>query len=131
MRHLKGGFKLGRDKDHRRALLRNLVTSVIEHERIITSVTKAKAARPWVDRMITLAKEDTLHARRQAAAFVQTKAALKKLFNELGPRYGQRNGGYCRIVRLGWRRGDGCELALLELIDARPKPKEETSEQKK
>jgi large subunit ribosomal protein L17 len=97
-------------------LLRNLVTSVIERERVITTVPKAKAARPLLERMITLAKRDTLHSRRQAAAFLKTPASLKKLFDTLGTRFGQRNGGYARIVRLGPRAGDGAEQAMLELV---------------
>ncbi len=119
MRHRKGGFKLQRNPAHRRALLRSLVTNVIEHERIITTVPKAKAARPLVDKMITLAKRDTLHARRQAAAFLNTPSAVKKLFDTLGARFGQREGGYTRIVRIGPRKGDGAEQALLELVDAK------------
>jgi len=97
-------------------LLRNLVTSVIEQERVITTVPKAKAAKPLVDKMITLAKEDTLHSRRQAAAFLKTPASVKKLFDKLGTRFGQREGGYCRVVRLGPRQGDGAEQAMLELV---------------
>lgn len=116
MRHRVGGFKLQRDTQHRRALLRNLVTSVIEQERVVTTVVKAKAARPWVEKMITLAKQDTLHARRQAAAFLRTPESLKKLFDKLGARFGQRKGGYTRITRLGPRKGDGAELAMLELV---------------
>jgi len=116
MRHGVDGYKLKRNVSARKALLRGLVTSVIDQERIITTVPKAKAARPLVDRMITLAKEDTLHARRQAAAFLMTPASVKKLFDKLGTRFGQRNGGYTRIVRLGWRKGDGAELAKLELV---------------
>jgi large subunit ribosomal protein L17 len=116
MRHGVDGFKLKRNVSARRALLRGLVTSVIDQERIITTVPKAKAARPLVDRMITLAKEDTLHARRQAAAFLMTPASVKKLFDKLGTRFGQRNGGYTRIVRLGFRKGDGAEQAMLELV---------------
>jgi large subunit ribosomal protein L17 len=96
--------------------LRNLVTSVIDHERIITTVTKAKAARPLVEKMITLAKQDTLHARRQAAEFLQTPDSVKKLFDKVGSRFGQRNGGYTRITRLGPRKGDGAEQAILELV---------------
>jgi large subunit ribosomal protein L17 len=92
------------------------VTSVIEHERIVTTVPKAKAVRPLVEKMITLAKRDTLHARRQAAQFVETPEALKKLFDKLGTRFGQRNGGYTRVVRLGNRKGDGAEQAMLELV---------------
>jgi large subunit ribosomal protein L17 len=97
-------------------LLRNLVTSVIDQERVITTVPKAKAARPLVEKMITLAKRDTLHTRRQAAAFLKTPKSVKKLFDTLATRFGQREGGYCRIVRLGPRKGDGAEQAMLELV---------------
>ncbi len=116
MRHKVSGYKLKRNVAARRSLLRGLVTSVIESERVITTVPKAKAAKPLVEKMITLAKEDTLHARRQAAAFLTTPASLKKLFDKLGTRFGQRNGGYTRVVRLGPRRGDGAEQAMLELV---------------
>jgi len=116
MRHRKAGVKLKRDIGGRRALLRGLVTSVIEEERITTTVPKAKAAKPLVEKMITLAKQDTLHARRQAAAFLVKKEAVEKLFEKLGPRFNQRNGGYTRIVRIGWRKGDGAETAKLELV---------------
>ena len=116
MRHKKSGFKLKRNISARRALFKGLVTSVIEEERIITTVAKAKAVRPLVDKMITLAKRDTLHTRRQAAAFLETPAALKKLFDKLGTRFGQRTGGYTRVVRLGFRKGDGAEQAMLELV---------------
>src|SRR5690348_11750367 len=116
MRHKKSGYKLKRDIGSRNSLLKGLVTSVIEHERVVTTVTKAKAVRPLVEKMITLAKRDTLHTRRQAAAFLETPAAVKKLFDKLGTRFGQRNGGYTRVVRLGWRKGDGAEQALLELV---------------
>ena len=113
MRHKRSGFKLKRDAGSRNSLLKNLVTSVIEHERIVTTVPKAKAARPLVEKMITLAKRDTLHTRRQAAAFLETPAAVKKLFDKLGTRFGQRTGGYTRVVRLGWRKA---EQAMLELV---------------
>ena len=116
MRHKVAGFKLRRDPASRKALLRGLVTSVIEQERVITTVTKAKAAKPLVEKMITLAKRDTLHTRRQAAAFLETPASVQKLFEKLGTRFGQRVGGYTRIVRLGWRKGDGAEQAMLELV---------------
>jgi large subunit ribosomal protein L17 len=116
MRHKVAGFKLKRPVDSRNSLLRNLISSVIEQERIITTVPKAKAVRPLVDRMITLAKEDTLHSRRQAAAILRTPASVKKLFDTLGTRFGQRNGGYTRITRLGPRKGDGAEQAMLELV---------------
>jgi large subunit ribosomal protein L17 len=116
VRHKRAGYKLGRPLDARWMLLRNLVTSVIEQERVITTVPKAKAVRPLVENMITLAKEDTLHSRRQAAAFLKTPASVKKLFDTLGTRFGQRQGGYCRIVRLGPRKGDGAEQAMIELV---------------
>lgn len=116
MRHRVGGFKLKRPVDSRNALLRNLTTSVIEHERVITTITKAKAVRPLVEKMITLAKTDTLHSRRQAAAILRTPESVKKLFDTLGTRFGQRNGGYTRITRLAPRQGDGAEQALIELV---------------
>ena len=123
MRHKRSGYKLKRDVGSRNSLLKNLVTSVIEHERIVTTVPKAKAARPLVEKMITLAKRDTLHTRRQAAAFLQTPEAVKKLFDKLGTRFGQRSGGYTRVVRIGSktgsavaRKGDGAEMAMLELV---------------
>ena len=116
MRHRVAGFKLKRPVDSRNALLRNLVTSVIERERVVTTVPKAKAVRPLVEKMIGLAKADTLHTRRQAAAVLRTPDSVKKLFDTLGTRFGQRNGGYTRITRLGPRKGDGAELALLELV---------------
>jgi large subunit ribosomal protein L17 len=116
MRHKKAGFKLKRDVGARKSLLKGLVTSVIEHERVVTTVPKAKAAKPLVEKMITLAKRDSLHSRRQAAAFLETPGAVKKLFDKLGTRFGQREGGYTRVVRLGWRKGDGAEQAMLELV---------------
>jgi len=116
MRHKHDGYKLKRNIAARRSLLRGLVTSVIEQERVVTTVPKAKAAKPLVDRMITLAKQDTLHARRQAAAYLTTPASVKKLFDKLGTRFGQRNGGYARVIRLGARKGDGAEQAMLELV---------------
>ena len=116
MRHRVGGFKLKRPVDSRNALLRNLITSVIENERVITTITKAKAVRPLVEKVITLAKTDTLHSRRQAAAILRTPASVKKLFDTLGTRFGQRNGGYTRITRLAPRQGDGAEQALIELV---------------
>ena len=118
MRHKVAGYKLGRSTSHRKALLRSLVTSIIEQERIITTVIKAKAVRPLIEKMITLAKRDNLHARRQAAAVLTTPDSVKKLFEKLGTRFGQRNGGYTRIVKLGWRKGDGAEQALIEFVDS-------------
>ena len=124
MRHLKAGSKLGRNPAHRRATLRNLVTNVIERERVKTTLTRARAARPLVERMITLGKRDTLHARRQAAAFLLTPAATKKLFADIAPRFADRPGGYTRIVHVGWRIGDGARLAVLELLGSELKKKE-------
>jgi large subunit ribosomal protein L17 len=116
VRHRKAGFKLKRNVSARRALLRGLVTNVIEEERITTTVPKAKAAKPLVEKMITLAKKDSLHARRLAASYLLKPEAVEKLFEKLGPRFNQRNGGYTRIVKLGWRKGDGAETAKLELV---------------
>ncbi|MBS1858650.1 MAG: 50S ribosomal protein L17 [Acidobacteria bacterium] len=116
MRHQYAGYKLKRDVGARKALLRNLATSVIDVERVVTTVPKAKAVKPIVEHLITLAKKDTLHARRQAAAVLNTPKSVKKLFDTLGTRFGQRNGGYARIVRLGPRKGDGAEQAMIELV---------------
>jgi len=124
MRHLKSGYKLGRNPAHRRATLRNLVTNLIEKERIHTTLLRAKAARPLAERMITLGKRDSLHARRQAAAFLMTPGATKKLFTDLAPRFADRPGGYTRIIRTRWRIGDGAELAILEFLGSELKKKE-------
>jgi len=127
MRHLNSGYKLGRNPAHRRATLRNLVTNLIEKERIQTTLLRAKAARPLAERLITLGKRDSLHARRQAASFLQTPEATRKLFADLAPRFADRPGGYTRIVRAGWRIGDGAELAILEFIGSELKKKEKKS----
>src|ERR1700751_5649451 len=116
MKHGVSGYKLKRDGGSRKALLKGLVTSVIDHERVITTVPKAKAVQPLVEKMITLAKRDTLHTRRQAASFLTTPKSVQKLFDTLGARFGQRKGGYTRITRLGNRQGDGADLAMLELV---------------
>jgi large subunit ribosomal protein L17 len=116
MRHKYAGYKLKRDVGARKALLRNLATSVIDAERVLTTVPKAKAVKPLVEHLITLAKKDNLHARRQAAAVLNTPNSVKKLFDTLGTRFGQRAGGYTRIVRLGPRKGDGAEQAMIELV---------------
>lgn len=116
MRHRYGGSKLKRNTGARKMLLRNMVTSVINEERIVTTVTKAKAVKPLVEKMITLAKEGTLHSRRRAAGFLLSPDCVKKLFDKLGPRFGQRTGGYTRITHLGPRKGDGAELGVLELV---------------
>src|ERR1700740_933605 len=124
MRHLISGSKLGKQPAHRRAVLRNLVTNLIEKERIHTTLLRAKTARPLAERMITLGKRDSLHTRRQAAAFLMTPDATRKLFSDLAPRFADRPGGYTRIVRAGWRIGDGAELAILEFIGSELKKKE-------
>ena len=116
MRHKVAGWKLGRNTAHRRSLLRNLVTSLILEERIETTVPKAKAMRPRVEKMITLGKRGDLAARRQAHAYLMTSAAVDKLFDTIAPRFGDRNGGYLRIVRTAWRKGDGAEKAFIELL---------------
>jgi large subunit ribosomal protein L17 len=116
MRHRKAGIKLGRNTSHRRALLRNLVTSLIVEERIETTVVKAKAMRPLVEHMITLGKRGDLSARRQAASFLMTRDAVDKLFDTVSPRMGDRNGGYLRILHAGWQKGDGADLAIIELL---------------
>jgi large subunit ribosomal protein L17 len=123
MRHKVQKGYLGRNTAHRRALLRNLVTSFLEKERVRTSLAKAKAARPVAEKMITLGKRGTLHARRQALAFLTKESAVTKLFTELGPRFSERPGGYTRIVKLGPRAGDGAEMAFLELIGTEFKKK--------
>jgi large subunit ribosomal protein L17 len=124
MRHLNSGFKLGRNPAHRRATLRNLVTNVILRERVQTTILRAKAARPLVERLITLGKRDSLHARRQAAAFLTTPEATRKLFADIAPRFASRPGGYTRIIHTGWRIGDGANLAVLELLGSELKVKE-------
>jgi large subunit ribosomal protein L17 len=116
MRHLKAGRRLARTTEHRTAMLRNLVTALLEHERVETTRAKAKEARQWAEQIITLAKRSDLHARRQALAVVRTKKAMAKLFGELKERFQDRPGGYSRIVPLGFRMGDGASLAVLELV---------------
>ena len=118
MRHRNAGYKLGRNTSHRRALLRNLVTSIVLEDRVETTVAKAKAARPHVEKLITLGKKGDLHARRQALAYLQTREAVARLFDTVAPRYGDRQGGYLRIVRTGFQRGDGAEKAFIELLGA-------------
>ena len=118
MRHRNAGFKLGRNTSHRRALLRNLVTSVIVEDRVETTVAKAKAVRPHVEKMITLGKKGDIHSRRQALSFLMTDSAVTRLFETVAPRYGDRQGGYLRIVRTGFQKGDGAEKAFIELLGA-------------
>lgn len=116
MRHQVAVRKLGRTSSHRRAMLRNMVTSLLRHERIRTTTPKAKVARRYAERMITFGKRGTLHARRQAARFINDETVLKKLFDEIAPSFAERNGGYTRIVRTGVRRGDASDMAILELV---------------
>ncbi len=135
MRHLVKKKKLRRNTAQRRALLRNLVTSFLEKERIRTTLAKAKATRPLAEKMITLARKDTLHAKRQTLRFIYKKPVVKKLFEELGPRFSERPGGYTRIVKIGPRAGDGAEMAILELIgsefEKKAKKKKEKGKAKK
>ena len=116
MRHRNAGYKLGRNTSHRRAVLRNLVTSIILMDRIETTLTKCKAAQPLVERMITLGKRGTLHARRQALAYLMTPDSVDRLFGTVAPRYADRNGGYTRITKIGRRQGDAAEMVRLELV---------------
>jgi large subunit ribosomal protein L17 len=118
MRHLKQGRKLGRTTAHRRALLRNLATALLDHERIITTEPKAKELRRVADKLVTLGKRGDLHARRQALQVVHSNAIVRKLFNEIAPRFTERKGGYTRVLRLGYRSGDAAAMAVIELVDA-------------
>jgi large subunit ribosomal protein L17 len=117
MRHHRAGRKLGRDASHRKALYSNLAGALIEHGRIKTTVTKAKAVRPIAEQMITLGRRGDIHARRQATAFLRSQEIVHKLFAEVAPRFKERPGGYSRIIRLGPRPGDSAEMAYLELVD--------------
>ena len=143
MRHRNAGYKLGRNTSHRRAVLRNLVTSVILMDRIETTLTKCKASQPLVEKMITLGKRGTVHARRQALAYLMTPESVDRLFATVAPRYSDRNGGYTRITRSGARQGDAAEMGYIELLgaeqeldekrqkraDARAKKREEMTKQ--
>jgi large subunit ribosomal protein L17 len=117
VRHARTGSKLGRDSAHRKALYANLAGAVIEHGRIKTTITKAKAVKPIAEQMITLGRRGDIHARRQAIAFLRSKSIVHKLFTEVGPAFAQRPGGYLRITRIGPRQGDAAEMAYLELVD--------------
>jgi large subunit ribosomal protein L17 len=128
MRHRKAGNRLGRTSSHRKAMMRNMVTSLIEHERIVTTVAKAKELRRLADRMITLAKRGDLHARRQALAVIRDKRVVAKLFNELGGEYRDRNGGYTRIIQTGQRLGDAAPMAIIELVNYSDKQQQEAGE---
>jgi large subunit ribosomal protein L17 len=131
MRHLKSGSKLGRNPWHRRATLRNLVTNLFEHGRITTTLTRAKAARPVAEKVITWGKRDTLQSRRQAAAYLMTPETTAKLFSEIAPKFADRAGGYTRIIHAGNRVGDNAKVAILELVGYEYKAKEKKERSKK
>jgi large subunit ribosomal protein L17 len=116
MKHQVVGRKLGRNPSHRKAMLRNIVTSLLEHERIVTTVPKAKEVRRIADKMITLGKRGDLHARRQVLSYIRTKDVVAKLFDDLSPQYADRQGGYTRIIRTGTRHGDAAPMAIVELV---------------
>jgi large subunit ribosomal protein L17 len=130
MKHLVKGRKLRRTTAHREALLRNLVTSFLEKERIKTTLAKAKEARPLAEKMITLAKKNTLHTKRQALRVLTKESAAKKLFEEIAPRFSERPGGYTRIVKIGTRLGDGAQMAMFELVGSEYKKKEKKKKDK-
>ncbi len=117
MRHRWTGRKLGRNSSHRKAMFRNMVTDFLDKERIITTVAKAKELRPFAEKMISLGKRDNLHSRRRALSIIRRKSVVHKLFDSLAPRYADRNGGFTRIIRLGFRKGDSAETAIIELVD--------------
>ena len=122
MRHRVAGYKLGRTTSHRIAMTRNMAASLIDHERIVTTVQKAKAVKPFVERLVTLSKEPTQHHRRRAFSKLRNKDAVQKLFDTLGPRFKERPGGYCRIVKLAKPRlGDAGQRAILEFVERTPK----------
>lgn len=127
MRHRNKGRKLSRTASHREAMLRNMATSLFRHEQISTTTAKAKELRGFAERLITLAKRGDLHARRLAARRIQDKDILFKLFDSIGPRFAERQGGYTRVLKLGFRRGDGAELAIIELVDRQPAEAAETA----
>jgi large subunit ribosomal protein L17 len=130
MRHQKKTVKLGRTAEHRKALLANQVCSLIEHERIKTTLAKAKAVRPLAEKMVTLGKNGSLHARRTALAVLRQKNAVKKLFDNIAPRSASRKGGYTRIIRLGQRQSDSASVAFIEWVDAAPAKEEKPVEEK-
>jgi len=132
MRHRVKGKKLSRDSAQRKALLRNLVTSFLEKERIRTTLAKAKSTRPLAEKMITLGKKNSLHSRRLALRFIYKRDVVKKLFDEISPRFSERPGGYTRIVKIGPRAGDGAEMAILELVgtEFKKKVKKKTAAEK-
>ena len=122
MRHRQAGRKLGRKTPHRISMFRNLVTSLLDKERIRTTLPRAKELRPIAEKMITLGKRESLHARRQALAYIKDPAVVAKLFETLAPRFSQRNGGYTRIIKVGFRDGDGAQMAIIEMLGSEFKP---------
>ncbi len=130
MRHQNKTIKLGRTAEHRKAMLANQVCSLIEHERIKTTLAKAKAVRPLAEKMVTLGKNGSLHARRTALAVLRHKNAVKKLFDNIAPRSTERKGGYTRIIRLGQRKSDSASIAFIEWVDAAPVTEEKPVEEK-
>ena len=116
MRHQNAGRKLSRNTSHRRALLRNMVTSFLEHGRLMTTLPKAKEIRPLAEKMITLGKQDTVHARRQVMAYLLSDVTAKRVFTTIAPKFADRKGGYSRIIKLGNRKGDGADTAIIELL---------------
>ena len=131
MRHQKKTIKLGRKAEHRKALLANQVCSLIAHQRIKTTLAKAKAVRPLAERMVTLGKNGSIHARRTALATLRQKNAVKKLFDDIAPRSAERNGGYTRIVKLGQRKSDSAAMAFIEWVDIAEVVEEKPAEEKK
>ena len=131
MRHQKNTVRLGRKADHRKALLANQICSLIEHRRIKTTLAKAKAVRPLAEKMVTLGKNGSIHARRTAFATLRQKDAVKKLFDEIAPASAERNGGYTRIIRLGQRQSDSASMAFIEWVDATIAVEETPTEEKK
>jgi large subunit ribosomal protein L17 len=131
MRHQKKTIKLGRTADHRRALLSNQVCALIEHQRIKTTLAKAKAVRPLAERMVTLGKNGSIHARRRALAVLRQKDVVKKLFDDIAQRSSERNGGYTRIVKLGARKSDSARMAFIEWVDAEHIAEEKPKKEKK
>jgi len=131
MRHRVAGRKLSRHTQHRRWMFRNMLVSLLDHERLTTTLAKAKELRSWADKIITLGKRNDLHARRQAFALLRSEDIVKKLFGEIAPRFKDRQGGYTRIYRIGWRHGDAAPLSLIEWVTAAPTEEKKKSTVKK
>jgi len=127
MRHRKSRYKLGMRTAHREATLRNMVTSLLEHERIVTTDARAKALRSLGDQMITLGKKGDLHARRQALQLIRSKEVTRTLFEDIAPRYAERDGGYVRVIKKGFRAGDNAAISVVELVEKKPESKKSKS----